>query len=443
MKTNLLIIVISVIVFASVSSEFLKAASNVPVIGGLEDVLRYQTRENLIKIAEACEKFDLKKRNIGDNLGGLNDYIWRLQDPDIIQIIFDYAAQYSELNDLTKLKELAEIKEPAQPTSVGDYLNSLARINLIETALACEAYIKDKQKVLTLGGLHDYVDSLDNSQIVTIINSFIKENSELTIDKLKELTKKKTLSQEQFEAFLNGLVTDPTDLTKLVQAALSVDSYDLEHSMYKRMGGLHDFAHLLTQKQLVDATVAIAKRWTELFEEGKLTQIMGRQKVSLQGATFGGIEDYLFKMNLEDLKDIALAGESYDRTQRKVILLGGLDDYIDSLSKDQVYEIIINYVRQYPELRKPGYLETLAGIPNKGFESLLQNYDITKLKKTALALEAYDRDVRKIRLMGGLHDYIETLTVENLIEYIRRKGEAYPEIRNEEKLNTIVSKYSS
>lgn len=283
---------------------------------------------------------------------------------------------------------------------------------------------------------------MDNKEIVTIVNSFIGENPELTLEKLKEFQNKPKLTPEQFEAYLNGLVKDPKDLTTLIQAALSVDSYDLEHSMYKRMGGLHDFAHLLTQKQLVDATVAIAKRWNELYEVGKIDQIMGRQKVRLQGAAFGGIEDYLFKMNLEDLKNIALAGESYDRTQRKVILLGGLHDYIDSLSKDQVYEIIMNYVKQYPELRRPGFLESLAGIPDKGFESLLKNYDLPKLKNTALALEAYDRDVRKIRLMGGLHDYIDTLTAENLIEYIRRKGEAYPEIRNVEKLNSIVKKYS-
>lgn len=359
-----------------------------------------------------------------------------------MKIVFEYAAKYDELNNMTKLKELAEIKEPTQATTVGDYLTSLPRITLIETALAFEAYITKKKQIQKLGGLHDYVDSLDNTQIVSIINSFIKENSEVTVDKLKEFVQKKVLSQEQFEAYLNGLVKDPKDLTNLIQAALSVDSYDLEHSMYKRLGGLHDYAHLLTQKQLVEATVAIAKKWPELYEEGKLASIMGRQAVRLQGATFGGIEDYLFKMDLEDLKSVALAGESYDRTQRKVFLLGGLHDYIDSLSKDQVYEIIMNYVRQYPELRKPGYLEALAGIPDKGFENLLKNYKIEKLKETALALEAYDRDVRNIRLMGGLHDYIDSLTVENLIEYIRRKGEAYPEIRNEEKLNAVVAKYS-
>lgn len=443
MKTNLLILVISAITLASVYSQFLQAATNEPLIGGLEDVLRLQNRESLIKMAIACEKYDLKKRSIGESLGGLHDYIWRLQDPDIIKIVFDYAAQYSELNSLTKLKELAQIVEPPQPTTVDVYLTNLPRMNLIETALACESFIREKKQSKLLGGLHDYIDSLDNKEIVKIVNSFITENPELTMDKLKELTKKKVLSQDEFEAYLDGLVKDEKDLTNLVQAALSVDSYDLEHSMYKRMGGLHDFAHLLTKKQLVDATVAIAKRWPELYEEGKLSQIMGRQKVRLQGATFGGIEDYLFKMNLEDLKNMALAGESYDRTQRKVILLGGLHDYIDSLSKDQVYEIIMNYVRQYPELRRSGFLESLAGIPDKGFESLLQNYDLPKLKKTALSLEAYDRDVRKIRLMGGLHDYIDTLTAENLIEYIRRKGEAYPEIRNEEKLNSIVSKYSS
>lgn len=442
MKTNILILVLSTIALTTVYSQFLQAANNEPVIGGLEDVLRLQSRKNLMDMAYACEKYDLEKRNIGPLLGGLVDYLWRLQDPDIIKIIFDYAAQYPELNNLSKLKELAKIGEPVEATTTDDYLTNLPRINLIETALSCETYIREKKKIVLLGGLHDYVDTLENKEIITIIKSFIKENPELDLTKLKSFTIKKVLTQQELEAYLNGLVKNPKDLTLLVQAALSVDSYDLEHSMYKRLGGLHDYAHLLTQKQLVDATVAIAKRWPELYTEGKLSEIMSRQKVRLQGATFGGVEDYLFKMSLEDLKKIALAGESYDRTQRKVILLGGLHDYIDSLSKDQVYEIIMNYVRQYPELRRSGFLESLAGIPNKGFESFLASYNIGQLQKTALALESYDRDVRQIRLMGGLHDYIDTLTEENLIEYIRRKGDAYPEIRNEERLRAIVDKYS-
>ena len=84
---------------------------------------RFQNRDNLIKMAIACEKFDLKKRNVEQTLGGLHDYIWRLEDPDIIKIIFDYAAQYSELNSLAKLKELAEIVEPKEAVNVNDYLN--------------------------------------------------------------------------------------------------------------------------------------------------------------------------------------------------------------------------------------------------------------------------------------------------------------------------------
>lgn len=434
-------LIISLSLFASLHTQFLQSSDNYSLTGGLEDVLRFENRGNLMEIAYACERYDLDKRGDQHIHGSLEDILYKLQDSEIIEIILDYASQYSELNDLAKLKEIAKIKEEPKPTNMQEYLVSLPRIHLIEVALSCESFIRKKKGVKLLGGLHDYIDSLENKEIITIIKSFVSENPELDITKLEGFIKKNELSKEQLEAYLNGLVKDPKDLTQLVQTALSVDSYDIEHSKYKRLGGLHDYAHTLTQKQLVDAIIAITGRWPELKQEGKLAQISDRQKSRLQGATFGGVEDYLFKLNLEDLKSIALAGESYDRTQRKVILLGGLHDYIDSLSKDQVYEIIMNYVRQYPELRKPGYLESLAGIPDKGFESFLKNYDINKLKKTALALESYDRDIRKIRLMGGLHDYIDTLTVENLIEYIRRKGEAYPEIRDEAKLTKIVDKY--
>jgi len=259
----------------------------------------------------------------------------------------------------------------------------------------------------------------------------------LRITKSSLLLKQTVLTDDEILAKLKTL-----DRNILINVALCVDTYDFEHSMFKRMGGLHDYAFSLTEDQLYKAILSYVNKWPELRKDGKVEEIMTRQQNLLVGATYGGIEDYLYKFDVADLKKLALAGESYDRSKRGVVLLGGLHDYIDSLSKDQVYDIIMKYVSQYPELRTVGTLESLAKIPQEGFNTMFEKYTIEDLKKTCLALEKFDRDVRNIVLMGGLHDYIDSLKKEDLVGYIRKTAESYPEIRNLDALKKIVEKYS-
>ena len=81
-----------------------------------------------------------------------------------------------------------------------EYLVSLPRIHLIEVALSCESFIRKKKGVKLLGGLHDYIDSLENKEIITIIKSFVSENPELDITKLEGFKFLKFFSNEVHSA---------------------------------------------------------------------------------------------------------------------------------------------------------------------------------------------------------------------------------------------------
>lgn len=439
MKTYLALIV-ATIFLTSAYCGFLTSNAD-PIIGGLEDTLRFFKRADLESIALACNQYDLKKRGREDIIGGLHDYIRYLSVGDLISMIIDYTKTYPELNNLQKLKDLAGITDKPDPTNLDDKLNATPRITLFNLACACEQYDRNQQKKQMIGGLHDYAYTFSDVQLIKIIKDYVTKYPTFlgNIDNLFGLIQKKSLTDTELTDYLTKKNRDD-----LIHIALAVDSYDNEQSAYKRMGGLHDYVNSLNQTQIISAILGIVKRWPELRQEGKIDELLKTNQNTLVGSgAFGGIEDYLFRMNLDDLKSCALAAESYDRKQRKVTLLGGLHDYIDMLKNEQVYDIIVKYIDAYPALRQAGFLESLAKIPRGGFDMAFSNTSMDDLKTTCLALEAYDRATRKIILMGGLHDYIDTLKQADLINYIRNMAKTYPEISDQEDLDRIVKNYKA
>ena len=84
------------------------------------------------------------------------------------------------------------------------------------------------------------------------------------------------------------------------------------------------------------------------------------------------------------IKRIALACEQYSKTKLNQKLIGGLHDYIDSLTASQIIEHILNYVEIHPELKDPGYLEFIADVPKGGLVSVLSNKSEAELRKICL-----------------------------------------------------------
>ena len=426
------LLLLSLIVLVSLTS--------IKSLGGLEDTLRLLNRENLQKIAIKCEEYDRKKLGKEGLIGGLHDYINSLNEQDIMKIIFDYTKVYPELNSLDKLKEIAEIEDEPEPTDYDSYLKSLSREELVNLALKTELYSRKGKQIL--GGLHDYIEKLDDSDIITIIkniNKSVQGEDLSTIEKAKEIVKEDEITMEKLKENLTQKSKD-----ELVHIALVLDAYDNERSLVHKLGGLHDYAHLLSESELVDAIMTLASKRKEVLKENFIKDLLKNKSDSrLVGASYGGLEDYLWRMSESEIRQMAIAAESYDRKKRGVVVLGGLEDYADSLSKEELYGIITKYVKSYPELRTPGVLEELSNLPQGGYSNLLGSYDIEKLRSICLSIEKYDRTKRQAFLIGGLHDYIMKLTTEDLVNYIRKMSLKYPELRNKEKLEEILANYKN
>lgn len=402
-----------------------------------EESIRKFSRSNLIAIALACEKHEVEERKI-PKFGGLHDYVNTLQDEDIIKIIFKYTVQFPELYNIETLKTKANIKDNVpEPEDFKTYLNTLNRSKIIDIALVGEKFDRKKQsKEHFLGGLHDYINSLKNEEIVDIIMKFCEKYPELKEDKkIVKLSERNILSLDAIRESLKEKKKE-----ELVHIALVVDNYDRENSSKIRFGGIHDYVNTLSEKNLIDFICSVCDKWFELRGEGLIFDLVAKNKTNLGVSIFGGLEDYLHSFDLVELKRMAIAGEFYDRQIRKVTLLGGLHDYIDSLSKERVMEIISNYLKDYPELRIPGKLEELSKIPKGGYSTMLNDLTKEDLMKACLNLDAFDKLNRNTRIMGGIHDYIRNLTNEEMISYIRRLGEYYPEIRFRNTFDSIALK---
>lgn len=143
------------------------------------------------------------------------------------------------------------------------------------------------------------------------------------------------------------------------------------------------------------------------------------------------IKSYSFK----NLKKIALALENKCREKKSGIILGGLHDYIDSLSDDKISKIIFDYISIMPEYKDISALEALAKIehtepPTKFADKLRDGYfSRSKLEALALAADKYDIDHQEEKRFGGLHDYIRELRNQELVDFIDSMLKKYNELK--------------
>jgi len=154
--------------------------------------------------------------------------------------------------------------------------------------------------------------------------------------------------------------------------------------------------------------------------------------------------------------------------------MGGLDDYIGSLTNQQVVDYIMKEVKEHPEIASSNKLDGLVtqfGITggswhqptpmvsataavaaprpqtnntgiiggDGGLHDFIWRLPRDKLDQWALATEKYHRKINNLHLMGGLHDYIGRLTNDQVIDYIMKEVKEHPEIAGSSKLDGLVA----
>lgn len=255
----------------------------------------------------------------------------------------------------------------------------------------------------------------------------------------------------------------------LVSWALTCEKYSTETKNQFLIGGLHDYIGTISKSDLVSYILKKVDEFPELNNQDKLNALAsgyGFSPSSRQASLAanprgrGGLEDYVFRLPREELIGYALASETYSRNKKHLHLLGGLNDYISRLSNQEISDYILKSAKEFPELNNLETLKTLVNkyqIDAKNFiqpevnvKSPIRGGDLLSdlpsvprdvLNNYAIAAEKYHREKLNLTLLGGLHDFINTLTNQQVIEYITQEVKEHPELNSKSKVTELVSQY--
>jgi len=257
----------------------------------------------------------------------------------------------------------------------------------------------------------------------------------------------------------------------LIRWALVTERYHRKvNNQEHLLGGLDDYINRLSNQEIVSVILKEADEHPEIASSQKLESLtveygMGTQNTEApRMGGDGGLHDFIWRLPREKLNSWALATEAYHRDINHQHLMGGLDDYVTSLTNEQVVEYIMKEVKEHPEIANQEKLDSLTTKYNINVNSVhqpikeVQKSDTTgriggdgglhdyiwrlpraTLESWAFATEKYHN--KNEQLLGGLHDYIASLTNQQVIDFVMKEVKEHPEIASGEKLDSLVTQY--
>jgi hypothetical protein len=412
-------------------------------------------------------------------LGGLHDYIDTISKEELIEVMSGMILNNIELLELNLYESVVdplevEEKKEDEPAFVGglvDYIWRQTDDVLRQWALTCDKFDKEKRNIKLLGGLDDYVNTLTREQLMEIILKHAKTypqlNSGVVLNRLsisygfaQPEQNKEEEQPELIGGFSDYLWNQSEDVLR--HWALSCERYQKEKKNLNLIGGLVNYVRLLKKDKLINIILNYTNEFPELKSAEKLNSLAVSYGIAppQEEATqkVGGLVDYIWRIPEETLRQWALTCEKYDRTSRKVELRGGLHDYVDRLSKEELIKIILDYTNTYPEISSglkltqlsisygfTPYEETQQPPEPVATDGGLHDYiwrvrdDV--LVSWALTCDKYDREVRKVRLLGGLVDYVRLLKKDELVKIVMDFTQKYPELNSAAKLQELANSY--
>lgn len=300
---------------------------------GIHDALMGMERKDLEKWALAAERYHKEKSEIKTR-GGLHDRIFSMSDQDLREYIFNKSEEYDEINsteamnDLVKKYKIGERKGNFErPILGGDgglsgVLATGEKAQLVKYALALEKYHNKGNEVV--GGIHDQIDNWTREEVVEYIIKETDEHKEVNnLGKIKQLIKGVKVRDNEFEKFAKEKV-DFADrfkdfFNKFVKQEITED--DIQKGIQKGI------------KFLEKTGEKIIKEVEEKIENMDKTQLVEAAKK---------VEEYVKEKKTEVTP-----------------VLGGIHDYVQKLSKDDIGKYIKNWAEKHSELNSKDFLEKL------------------------------------------------------------------------------------
>eukprot|EP00178_Gracilaria_changii_P027062 TRINITY_DN84043_c0_g1_i1.p1 TRINITY_DN84043_c0_g1~~TRINITY_DN84043_c0_g1_i1.p1 ORF type:complete len:170 (+),score=20.71 TRINITY_DN84043_c0_g1_i1:280-789(+) len=110
------------------------------------------------------------------------------------------------------------------------------------------------------------------------------------------------------------------------------------------MGGLHDIIHHdLNKKELIEAIVSYVKAWNVVDLEDI------KEIIADEHRKYDKITNKIKEMSHDELVESAIKYEAKLREQTGTFLLGGLEDYAASLTKEELVDKVQELAEQYED----------------------------------------------------------------------------------------------
>jgi predicted CopG family antitoxin len=284
-----------------------------PTNNEIKNYLLTLERKDLEKLAYATEKVHKKSIGAEGTEGGLHDYIWRLSEDEIRDIIINETEEHEQLNSKEKLITLLGSAPNLKITSdeIKNYLLTLNRDDLIRLASKTEKVHKTATGEGRFGGLHDYIMNLSDEQIRRYIMKESDDHVEIN-------------SKEKLMALIQP--SDP----KMNQYLLSLSREDLIKLAYE-------------------------------------TEKIHKKAIGIEGS-IGGLHDYIWRLSDDDIRKIVMKEsqehQEINSVEQLKMLIDNHNSNITLLSTD-----LINKVHEKVNLKKNvkllGPISTLINISSK------------------------------------------------------------------------------
>jgi hypothetical protein len=243
----------------------------------LTSYLRTQSVEDLRSYCIKIQSYTRKLEGKEERIGGVHDYVFRMDQDACIKYILTNSLKYRELLELGFFKTTVEApkvflgveEKHEEELGLTDYVFRLDRATLVAFALGSEAYVNDKTgKGMIIGGLHDKIRNMSDSDIAHYLIDVVKQNRELDdYPKLTEVaTKYGFITPPVMAEPLGGLHDyiwrEPREV--LIKWALTSENHHRLTKNIKLLGGLEDYVNTMTNEQLIDYIMTKAKEYPEL-----------------------------------------------------------------------------------------------------------------------------------------------------------------------------------
>jgi hypothetical protein len=198
-------------------------------------------------------------------------------------------------------------------------------------------------------------------------------------------------------------------------------------------------------KFLVKKKIDDILKWVNrLFHEDKLESKIDKDVI-----------DYVMSLKRQDLIEVAYSLERYHRIIfNQTGLMGGLHDYVFRISDDLIRNFIFKELNEHPEICEKSHLVKLVNLTESQTEELkkykrdfiigdgihdyLATLDRPIMNRIALALENYHRKQKDEFMFGGLHDYIDQISEEDLRSYIIKEANEHSEINSVSAIKDLI-----